>query len=170
MWPKTGLVFVPKARVRVGCHKACAIDELRLDVVNEFPQLSSRGSKHAVMQVGRHVLNLSEKGNEMCGLPHEGSAWVFAGPKNVALLAQEDQFTGDPIQLICFVHSFLLFLGQPREAVGIGVISQRWWHRLISILDESGSGCCATRWCKMHIYTNAVVDEFLDKLQMIGVK
>ena len=106
----------------------------------------------------------------MCGLPHEGSAWVFARPKNIALLAQEDQFTGDLIQLICFVDTFLLFFGQPWETIRIEIISQWWWHRLISILYESGSGCCATRWCKMHIYTSVVVDEFFDILQMIWVK
>ena len=83
---------------------------------------------------------------------------------------KEDQFTGDPIQRIRLVDPLLLLFGQPRETIGIEIISQWWWHRLISILYESSSGCCATRWCKMHIYTSVVVDEFFDKLQMIWVK
>jgi len=122
------------------------------------------------MYIYIYISYLLEKGDKMRGLPHEGSAWVFTRPKNVALLAKEDQFTGDPIQLICLVDSLLLLFGQPRETIGIEIISQWWWHRLISILYESSSGCCATRWCKMHVHTSVVIDEVLGKLQMIWVK
>ena len=81
----------------------------KLDVMNELCQLPSGGPKHAMVKVSGHILYLLEKGDEMRSLPHEGSAWVFTRPKNVALLANEDQFTGDPIQRIRLVDLVALW-------------------------------------------------------------
>jgi len=123
-----------------------------------------------MVKVSRHTLYLSEKCNKRLGLPHDGLAWILTKPKNVAPLAEEDQFASDPIQLICFVNSFLLLFGQPRKTIWIEIIPQWWWHRLISILYESSSGCCATRWCKMHVHASIVVDKVFDELKVIWVE
>ena len=70
MWPRTRLAFVCMARV----HGE------RLNVVDQSCQFPARRTKDAMMHLGGHGLNLTEKFSEGCRLPHEGSACVFTRP------------------------------------------------------------------------------------------
>ena len=59
----------------------------------------------------------------------------------------------DIIKFVGSCHSCTQIWAKIREAIGTFICSQNWRVIAKPPLDESGSGCCTTWWCKMHVQT-----------------
>ena len=84
---------------------------------------------------------------------------VLTRPKDATSLAKVNQFAGDAIQLGLLYQLFPAALGSAMGAhLGRNHFSVAVAWACLGILYESGSGCCAARWCKMHVHACIVID------------